>query len=247
VRPKYIEEEVMADQLLDGTKSEAFAGRMLDVYNNTSIALMTSIGHQVGLFDTLAELPPSTSQRIAEAAGLNERYVREWLGAMVTGRIVDYDPGGGTYSLPAEHAAWLTRAAGIDNLATQAQFFPLLAQVEGKIIDCFRNGGGVPYSEYPRFQRMMAEESANVHDAALIDVILPLVPGLPGRLQAGIDVADIGCGSGHAVNLMAQAYPHSRFTGYDFSEERYPNGAGGSSGHAPEQCEFRSAGRCASE
>jgi ubiquinone/menaquinone biosynthesis C-methylase UbiE len=77
----------------------------------------------------------------------------------------------------------------------------------------------VPYSEYPRFQKIMAEDSANVHDAALIDIILPLVPDLSTQLQSGIDVADIGCGSGHAINLMAQAYPNSRFTGYDFSEE----------------------------
>jgi SAM-dependent methyltransferase len=87
------------------------------------------------------------------------------------------------------------------------------------VIECFRNGGGVPYSAYPRFQKLMAEDSASVHDAALIDVILPLVPGLTQRLEAGIDVADIGCGSGHAINLMAKAFPQSRFTGFDFSEE----------------------------
>jgi cyclopropane fatty-acyl-phospholipid synthase-like methyltransferase len=65
----------------------------------------------------------------------------------------------------------------------------------------------------------MAEESAQVHDAVLIDVILPLVPGIVDPLNAGIDVLDVGCGSGHAINLMAQAFPNSRFTGYDFSDE----------------------------
>ena len=120
--------------------------------------------------------------------------MREWLGAMVTGGVVDYDPAAGTYALPAEHAAWLTRAAGTDNLAVQAQFIPLLAQVEQPLIDCFRNGGGVPYAAYPRFQQLMAEDSGAIHDAALIDTILPLVPGLPARLAAGIDVADVGCG-----------------------------------------------------
>ena len=209
----------MADRPFDEARSEAFAGRMMDVLNGAGIALMTSIGHQVGLFDAMAGRPPATSHEIAAAAGLNERYVREWLGAMVTGRVVDHDPADGTYALPAEHAAWLTRAAGTNNLSLQAQYVPLLAQVEGPIVECFRNGGGVPYAAFPRFQRLMAEESGAVHDAALVDAILPLVPGLPERLATGIDVADVGCGSGHAINLMARAFPHSRFVGYDFSEE----------------------------
>ncbi|MBW3548675.1 MAG: class I SAM-dependent methyltransferase [Actinobacteria bacterium] len=203
----------------DPARAEAFGERMVGVLNDACLALMTSIGHQTGLFDTMAGLPPSTSTEIAAAAQLHERYVREWLGAMTTGRVVDYDPDNRTYHLPAEHAACLTRAAGPDNLATTMQFVPLLATVEGPVVECFRSGGGVPYQAYTEFHRLMAEDSAGVHDAALIDAILPLVPELPQRLEAGIDVADVGCGSGHAVNLMAQAFPASRFTGYDFSEE----------------------------
>ena len=209
----------MTDQPFDEGRSEAFSGRMIDILNGAAIALMTSIGHQVGLFDAMATLPPATSERIAEKARLTERYVREWLGAMVTGRIVEHDPTVGTYALPPEHATWLTRAAGTNNLALQAQYIPLLAQVEQPLIECFRNGGGVPYSQFPRFQRLMAEESGAIHDVALVDTILPLVPGLVERLRAGIDVADIGCGQGHAINLMACAFPTSRFVGYDFSEE----------------------------
>jgi len=167
----------------------------------------------------MAGLPPSTSAQIAQATGLNERYVREWLGAMVTGRIIEYDPNSGAYRLPPEHAATLTRAAGPDNLANLAQYIPLMGNVEEHIISAFRNGGGVPYSAFPRFQQLQAEESAQIHDAVLIDVTLPLVPGLVDRLNAGIDVLDIGCGQGHSINLMARAFSNSRFTGYDFSEE----------------------------
>jgi 2-polyprenyl-3-methyl-5-hydroxy-6-metoxy-1,4-benzoquinol methylase len=145
---------------------------------------------------------------------------------MVTGRIVTYDSAGQTYVLPAEHAAWLTRAAGANNLAFQARYIPLLAQVEDQIIECFRKGGGVPYSAYPRFQSLMAEDSGAVHDASLVDTILPVVPNVVGRLQAGIDVADVGCGRGHALNLMAQVFPKSRFVGYDMSAE------GVAAGHA---------------
>ncbi len=209
----------MTTQTLDAAKAEAFAGQMAGIMNGASLALMASIGHQTGLFDTMADLPPSTSPQIAEAADLNERYVREWLGAMTTGRIIEYDRATGAYSLPPEHAASLTRAAGPANLAMWTQFFPLMGNVEEGIIESFRNGGGVPYSEYPKFTKLMAEESAQTFDATLIEATLPLAPGLVKRLHAGIDVADIGCGSGHAINLMAQAFPNSRFIGYDFSDE----------------------------
>jgi ubiquinone/menaquinone biosynthesis C-methylase UbiE len=211
-------------QAIDQAKAEAFAGQMVGILNGSILALMTSIGHRTGLFDKMATLPPSTSQQIADATGLNERYVREWLGALVTGRIIEYDPAGKTYRLPPEHAASITRAAGPNNLAAFLQFTALMGNVEDQIVECFRKGGGVPYSEYPKFQELMAEESAQVMDATLVDVTLPLVPGLVEKLKAGIDVADVGCGSGHAINLMAKAFRNSRFTGYDFSEEGIATG-----------------------
>ncbi len=209
----------MSTQTLDQSKAEAFAGTMLKVLNDGFLALTISVGHRTGLFDTLAGLPPSTSRQIAEAAGLNERYVREWLGGMVVGRIVDYDPAGETYHLSAEHASYLTRAAGPDNLAFFGQYVGLIGLVEDQVVDCFRKGGGVPYSAYPRFQALQAEESGPHYDTALVEIMLPMVPGIVERLQAGIDVADVGCGQGHAVNVMARAFPNSRFVGYDFSDE----------------------------
>lgn len=208
-----------------GTETvEAFTDRMVSAIDNASLTLLLSLGHQTGLLETMANLAPSTSAEIAEAAGLDERYVREWLGGMTTGRVVDYDPESGTYTLPAQRAAVLTSAAGPNNLALVAQFVPLLSEVEQKILGCFRAGGGLPYSEYPRFHTLMAQQSGVVFDAGLVDVVLPLVDGLPERLGAGADVADFGCGSGHAVNVMAQAYPASRFTGIDFSEEAITTG-----------------------
>lgn len=199
--------------------TEEFTERITAAIDGASLALLLSIGHQTSLLDTMAGLAPATSARIAEAAELNERYVREWLGGMTTGRVVEYDPGTDSYWLPASRARVLTRAAGPDNLALVALFFPLLAEVEQKIIECFRAGGGLPYSEFPRFHALMAEQSGVVFDKALVDAVLPLVDGLVQRLQAGADVADFGCGSGHAINVMAQAFPASRFTGIDFSEQ----------------------------
>ena len=192
---------------------------MVAAIDGASLSILLSIGHQTGLLDTMAGLPPATSAQIADAAGLNERYVREWLAGMTTGRVVNYDAGTATYSLPADRAGVLTRAAGPDNLALVALFIPQLGEVEQKIIGCFRAGGGLPYSEYPRFHTLMAEQSGAVFDAALVDVVLPLVDGLVERLRSGADVADFGCGSGHAINVTARAFPASRFTGIDFSEE----------------------------
>jgi SAM-dependent methyltransferase len=199
--------------------TEEFAGRMVGAIDSASAAILASIGHQTGLFDTMASLPPATSEQIADAAGLDERYVREWLGGMASGGIVEYDPAAASYHLPAHRAAVLTRAGGPDNLARLAQFIPLLGEIEQKIIGCFRAGGGLSYTEYPRFHSLMAEESGEVFDAALVEVILPLADGATDRLRDGVDVADWGCGSGHAVNVMAQAFPASRFTGIDFSDE----------------------------
>jgi len=195
-----------------------FAERMGEMMNDAALALMISVGHRTGLFDVMAAMPAATSAQIAARAGLNERYVREWLGAMTTGKIVDHVGAAGTFSLPADHAAFLTRAAGLGNLAAQAQMIGFLAPVEDQIVDCFRQGGGVPYSAFSRMQVILAETTGAVHDATLIDMTLPLVPGLVDRLAGGIDVADIGCGTGHAINLMAEAFPRSRFTGFDLSD-----------------------------
>lgn len=202
---------------LDTAAAQAFAGRMLGVLNDAALAILTSTGHQTGLFETMATLPAATSRQIADAADLEERYVREWLGGMTTARIVRYDPASATFTLPREHAAVLTSAAGPNNMAILMQHVAMMGEVEQPTIRRFREGGGLSYEDYPHFHRNMAETSAAVHDAALVDGILPLVPGLTDALRAGIDVADVGCGRGHAVNVMARAFPASRFTGYDFS------------------------------
>jgi ubiquinone/menaquinone biosynthesis C-methylase UbiE len=208
------------------TTTQRFAERIVGAVDSASLAILLSIGHQTRLFDVMAALPPSSSAEVADAAGLNERYVREWLGGMVAAEVIDFDPAASAYVLPPDHAAVLTRAAGPDNLACVAQFIPMLGEVEQRIIDCFVNGGGLPYSHYPRFHTLMAEQSGQRFDAELVDTVLPLVDGLPERLREGADVADIGCGSGHAVNVMAQAFPASTFTGIDFSDEGLAAGRG---------------------
>jgi 2-polyprenyl-3-methyl-5-hydroxy-6-metoxy-1,4-benzoquinol methylase len=180
---------------------------------------MVSIGHRTGLFDLMSKLPPATSKEIAAQAGLNERYVREWLGAMVTARMVEVDPAALHFSLPAEHAAFLTRAAAADNMAVFAQYVAVMGCVEDDIVECFKKGGGVPYDKFTRFHEVMAEDSGQSVLSSLESHILPLVPGLSDRLSKGIRMLDAGCGRGRILNRLAALYLRSQFVGMDLSPD----------------------------
>lgn len=197
--------------------AEAVAMRMLEILNNGSIAFLVSVGHQTGLFDTLVTLPPATSVHIADAAGLEERYVREWLGGVVTAGFVDYEPADRTYALRDHYAPFLA-GPGPDNLARTLQFVTMMGRATAGIVQAFRTGGGLTYADYPGFHAVTASDSRATLDALLLDSILPLTGELD-RLHAGIDVVDIGCGQGHAINLMARAFPQSTFAGLDFEPE----------------------------
>lgn len=204
---------------LDTARAAAFAEHALGVVSGGFLSLMMSIGHRTGLFDALAMMPPSTSGEIAEAAGLQERYVREWLGAMVTGRVIHYAPDTRRYHLPREHAGALTRAAGPENLAELAQLVAILGAVETPIVEVFRRGGGVGYEAFDRLHDWMAEASRTTLNATLVSRVLPHVPGLVDQLEAGMEVVDIGCGRGEAVRLMATRFPNSRFLGVDLAAD----------------------------
>lgn len=206
-------------QNFDSSKAESFAGTILDTLNKSAMSLMISIGHRTRLFDTMADLGFETSAAIAEKAGMNERYVREWLGAMVSAGVIDYSPENKSYHLPAEHAAFLTRRAAADNMAVFTQYIAVFGDVEDDIVKCFKEGGGVPYSKFHRFHEVMAEESGQSVLSSLQSHILPLVPGLIGNLQKGIRMLDVGCGSGRTINKIASLYPKSHFTGMDLSSE----------------------------
>ena len=200
----------------------SFEDEMLDVMNKAALALLLSVGHRTNLFDTMAKLEPSTSQEIAISANLNERYVREWLGGLVTSKVIDYQPDSQKYSLSKEKAEFLTRD-GSYNYASSMQWIPALAYVEDHIVGCFEKGGGVPYELFRRFHTVMAEESTQTVLGALVENILPIIPQISEKLNSGIKVLDVGCGSGRAINLMAKTYPSSQFTGYDFSDEAIEN------------------------
>lgn len=203
---------------------DAFTERFVSAMNDAALVAMASIGHRVGLYDAMDDGSWRTSMALAEQADLDERYVREWLNAMTVAGVVEHEDG--AYRLPEAHAACLTRAATPNNLAVYAQYLPLGGTVEDDLVRCFREGGGVPYERFGRFHEVMAEDSGQTVLPALLDHILPLVPGLVDRLTGGIDVLDLGCGRGRALLLMAERFPTSRFTGYDLSPEAIGWGRG---------------------
>ncbi len=199
--------------------AEAFLDRTCEIIDAGAQSVMISIGHRTGLFDTLADRGPSTSQEIADAAGLAERYVREWLAALVTAGILVYGASDRTYYLPKAHAASLTRGGALGNMAVYAQHVALMGAVQENVLQCFRTGEGTSYGDYPCFHQMMAEDSDMTVVDSLFEDVLALVCGIEDRLVAGIDVLDAGCGSGHALIAMAERFPASRFTGYDLSPD----------------------------
>src|SRR5689334_24312949 len=105
------------ETVFDGAKAEAFGGHIMSILKDGLLSSMVDIGHRTGLFVAAAE-GWATSEELAARAGLTERYVREWLGAMATGGIIDYDAGSDTYVLPAEHAGLLASPMGMGPLAT---------------------------------------------------------------------------------------------------------------------------------
>lgn len=210
---------IACESNLNAEALDAFGERYVELLNAGALMMMMSIGYRTGLFEAMRNGDPFTSGELADRAGLNERYVREWLGVMTTGRIVECDPDGSRFLLPSAHAALLTDLKGADNLGHLTQYISMIGSVEEPLIECFRNGGGVPYSAFPRFHEVMAIDSRQTIVDPLFEHILPLVPGLSLQLHNGIDVLDVGCGRGMALLKMARHYPASRFCGYDLSEE----------------------------
>ena len=204
------------DVAMPSGETEAFLGQLVAIYTGSMLSYMIDIGHRTGLL-AAAAAGPASSAALADRAGLQERYVREWLGAMVTGGIVDYDPATATYTLPASRAAALTD--GPMNLAPMAQFNTHLGKHLHQVARAFREGGGVPYAQFrPEFTDVMDGISRSMFDAWLLDGYLPFVPGLVDRLHVGARVADVACGTGHALVLLARAFPASTFVGFDLDD-----------------------------
>lgn len=209
-------------QQLDQGKVREFAGRLFGFYNGAMLTYMVNIGSRTGLFEAAAQ-GPATSAELAQRTGLSERYVREWLATLTAGGVFSYEPAAQTYTLPPEHAVSLTGDA-----ATNITGPSLTATMMGKhvpaVAAAFASGGGVPYSAFrPEFTDDQDTVSRRRHDAFLLSGYLA-VSDVRARLAAGARVADVGCGTGHAANLIAQAYPRANVTGFDFAEDAIVRG-----------------------
>lgn len=205
----------------DEAKAKSFAGKMLGALNGAALAVMASIGHRTELFDHLAAASPCTAAELARRAGLAERYVREWLAVMTTSHVVEYDAVAATYTLPAEHAAFLKRTGAIKNIALIAQFTSVVGAVEDDVVARFKDGGGLCYHHFHRFHDVMAEASHQSVVVPFVEQVLPIAEGLRDRLERGIDVVDIGCGGGRALLMLAERFPNSRFVGIDLCAEAF--------------------------
>jgi len=182
-------------------------------------ALTTALGYigdKLGIFRAMDGAGPLTSQELADKTNLNERYVREWLRAMTTAQYVDYDPATQRFMLTPEQAEVLVNENSPFFVGGGLQLITPTTSYTAKIMEAFKNGGGVKYSDMGEdvidgIERFFRPGYVNF----LTSHWLPTVPGLIEKLNAGISVADVGCGAGQALIQMAKAFPNSKFTGID--------------------------------
>ncbi|XP_035680098.1 uncharacterized protein LOC118418330 [Branchiostoma floridae] len=211
------------DDQADETK-EIFAKKISDTITSGFVTLSLAIGRRTGLFDELArQQEPRTAHEIAAAAGLKERYVREWLGSMVTSRIVEVDttldiP---RYFVPPHRAAVLSPSGAEILRMAFSERVVHLAKVMDDMVECFKDDGppGLPSSAYPDFQGWLQKVKGPMLDSTFIDNFLPTIPGLIEKLESGITVCDLGCASGYLLFLMARSFPNSTYYGIDLSAE----------------------------
>lgn len=198
--------------------SREFGTKLLQIYTGGMLTNLINIGYRTGLFEAAAA-GPATIDALSARAGLHQRYVREWLGAMATAGIFDHDRTSGEFALPAERAAMLTGARAT-NLAASSGMIAHMSKHVAALAECFRHGGGVGYDSFrPEFTDCMDDAWRRIFDDLLVDGFIAGVAGLHERLRAGIRVLDVGCGTGHAINVMAQTYPASEFAGFDIAED----------------------------
>jgi 2-polyprenyl-3-methyl-5-hydroxy-6-metoxy-1,4-benzoquinol methylase len=199
---------------VDTAATEEFAFKLVETITGSLLTSLIEIGRRTGLFE-LAAAGPATSAELAERGGLHERYVREWLAAMATAGIFEYDATNGRFWLPIEHAAVLTGDT-YDNLGPLAYLVSAITRRSEAVATCFLDGGGVPWEAYlPEMHDVMDVLWQPMYRDILVQQILPLAPGLVDKLDAGTQAADVACGAGNGTLVMARRFPNSTFVGYD--------------------------------
>jgi SAM-dependent methyltransferase len=201
---------------LNPARQEEFIGKVVEQISGTMTTLLGAIGDRLGLFKNLAEQGSATSAELASRTKLNERYLREWLGGMGTAGYVNYDGATKRFSLPAEHASVLAQENGPFFVGGMYQMLPAFTSVFDHVLNAFRNGGGVSQSQYNDMMWDGLERfTCTWFENLLLQQWIPAMPDVKAHLERGCDVADVGCGRGHALIKLAQAFPRSRYVGYD--------------------------------
>ncbi len=205
----------------DGTSSDpnaalSFAEQVLHDISRASAIVLAALGDRLGLFRALADQGPATSTELAVRVGAGERYVREWLGGMVSAGYLAYDPASNQFSLPPSHVPALAQEAG--PLFFGGTFQLLLGALRPlpELERACRDGGGVPFSAYgDDTWDGLERDNAGLYETALVRQWIPAMPAVRSLLERGADLADIGCGRGHVIRLLVRAFSASRFVGYD--------------------------------
>jgi SAM-dependent methyltransferase len=201
---------------IDQQKLDTLVGRLFSDLSAGYGGVMVSLGDKLGLYRAMAGAGPLSSHEVAKRAGCSERYVREWLNAQVAGGYVDYHATSGTYELSPEQAVILADDTSPVYLPNAWQCVASMWADENKSLEAMKAGRGVSWSEHDG--RLFCGSAAffrNAYAGSLVQQWLPALDGVVGRLEAGITVADVGCGHGHSTVLMAKAFPNSRFFGFD--------------------------------
>ena len=201
---------------VDQAKLESFVMRAVGDISSAYGGVMVSLGHKLGLYKAMAGAGPISAQELAARTGCAPRYVSDWLNAQAAGGYVDYHAVSNTYELNPEQALVL---ADEDSPVFIPPAWNVPASMwfdEEKTLESFRTGRGVAWGEHDgRLHCGVAAFYRNGYKANLVQQWLPALEGVIAKLEAGIEVADIGCGYGHSTLLMAEAFSKSQFHGFD--------------------------------
>lgn len=202
--------------VINQAKLESFVMRAIGDLSAGYGGVMVSLGSKLGLYKAMSGAGPLSSKELAARTGCAERYVREWLNAQAAGGYVIYHAASDTYELTPEQAMVL---ADEDSPVYIPHAWNVPASMwfdEEKAIEAFRTGKGVAWGEHDgRLFCGVASFYRNAYRGSLVSEWLPALDGVVKKLKAGITVADVGCGYGHSTILMAEAFPRSRFHGFD--------------------------------
>jgi SAM-dependent methyltransferase len=203
-------------RVVDEQKLEAFVGQVVTECAAALSVPLVVIGDRLGLYRALAEAGPLTSAELAQRTGTKERYVRDWLVNQAAGAYLDYDSATQRYALPPEHAIALTDESSPYFLGGAFQVTPPLIMAQDHIAALFRTGGGMAWSEHEHDLFPGAERFwRSGYIGHLVDGWIPALDGAKAKLEESATVADIGCGHGASLILLAKAFPRSRFFGFD--------------------------------